>query len=56
MPNWYAETFGDLLVDIDLAIRGFINQHEHKAPIFWHQVYEHFDYDYPDALKNPDRQ
>lgn len=54
MPNWYAETFGDLLVDIDLAIRGFINQHEHKAPIFWHQVYEHFDYDYPDALKNPD--
>lgn len=53
MPNWYAETFDSLLVDIDLAVRGFINQHEHKAPIFWHQVYEHFDYVYPDALKNP---
>ena len=53
MPNWYAETFEDLLVDIDLSIRKFINQHEHQAPIFWHQVYEHFDYDYPDALANP---
>lgn len=55
MPNWYAETFGDLLVSIDMAIREFINQQEeHLAPIFWHQIYEHFDYDYPDALKNPD--
>ena len=54
MPNWYAETFADLLIDIDTAIREFINSHEHKAPIFWHQIYEHFDYEYPDALKNPD--
>ena len=54
MPNWYAATFADLLIDIDMSIREFINQHEHKAPIFWHQIYEHFDYDYPDALKNPD--
>ena len=36
MPNWYAETFEDLLVDIDLSIRKFINQHEHQAPIYSH--------------------
>ena len=53
MANWYAETFTDLLVNIDIAIRKFINQHEKQAPIFWHQVYEHFDYTYPDALQNP---
>ncbi len=54
MPNWYAETFQDLLIAIDANIREFINQHEHKAPIFWHQIYEHFDYTYPDARDNPD--
>ena len=53
MANWYAETFSDLLIAIDSAIREFINDHEHQAPIFWHQVYEHFDYTYPDATLNP---
>ncbi|MGJ3237232.1 MAG: polyprenyl synthetase family protein [Anaerolineae bacterium] len=50
MPNWYAETFADLLVAIDGAMRTFISQHTHQAPIFWRQIYEHFDYHYPDAL------
>lgn len=54
MPNWYAKTFQDLLIAIDTSIREFINQHDHKAPIFWHQIYEHFDYTYPNALDNPD--
>ncbi|MEO1286768.1 MAG: polyprenyl synthetase family protein [Chloroflexota bacterium] len=53
MSNWYVETFQELLVAIDTSIRNFINQHEHQAPIFWHQIYEHFDFTYPDATQNP---
>jgi geranylgeranyl diphosphate synthase, type I len=49
MANWYVETFGKLLLDIDSAIRDFASQHEHKAPIFWQQAHEHFDWAYPDA-------
>jgi geranylgeranyl diphosphate synthase type I len=54
MANWYAETFGGLLLDIDTAIRRFASQHETKAPIFWQQVYEHFDWSYPDPMQNID--
>lgn len=53
MSDWYKTTFSAILTDIDLAIRQFINQHPHQAPIFWQQVYEHFDYQYPDALQDP---
>lgn len=53
MANWYVETFSDLLIAIDNAIREFIDKQEHKAPIFWRQIHEHFDYDYPNALSNP---
>jgi geranylgeranyl diphosphate synthase, type I len=54
MTNWYAETFGGLLLDIDKSIRQFIAKHNAKAPIFWQQVYEHFDWSYPDPMKNID--
>lgn len=54
MPNWYIETFSDELVAIDTAIRTFIQAQDKKAPIFWQQIYEHFDYTYPDALQDPD--
>lgn len=49
MANWYIETFGTLLKDIDLELRDFTSQHEHRAPIFWQQAHEHFDWAYPDA-------
>jgi geranylgeranyl diphosphate synthase type I len=49
MANWYAETFGTVLKDIDLALRAFTSEHERKALIFWQQVHEHFDWPYPDA-------
>lgn len=52
MANWYAETFGTLLKDIDIAIRTFASQHERRAPIFWQQAHEHFDWPYPDALSS----
>jgi geranylgeranyl diphosphate synthase, type I len=54
MANWYAETFGGLLLEIDRSIRQFASQHEEKAPIFWQQIYEHFDWSYPDPMKNID--
>ncbi|MEL6308016.1 MAG: polyprenyl synthetase family protein, partial [Chloroflexota bacterium] len=53
MANWYIETFSDELVAIDTAIRTFIQSHDKKAEIFWQQIYEHFDYVYPDALQEP---
>ncbi|MEL6406301.1 MAG: polyprenyl synthetase family protein [Chloroflexota bacterium] len=53
MANWYIETFSDELVAIDTAIRTFIQSHDKKAEIFWQQIYEHFDYIYPDALQEP---
>jgi geranylgeranyl diphosphate synthase type I len=54
MTNWYADTFGGLLLDIDKGIRQFASKHEVKAPIFWQQVYEHFDWSFPDPMKNID--
>jgi geranylgeranyl diphosphate synthase, type I len=54
MANWYAEAFGALLIEIDSAIRQFASQHEHKAPIFWQQVHEHFAWSYPDPTLSAD--